>query len=672
MQTQSALSAALFQTGGGRPRLNWHRAIAALPCFLIGSVLLTASGCGGDDPPEDKKGGESGSDAGESNSTGGATAGSSPKSSGTEEVVSNVRLIEDGLTKAEREEFFHLTMGSELFPLRWMQNLISSSTGKPFLENVERFGLVPDPNNPDGLPIGLTAADSIDVRGVGKMVGMNCSACHTGVVTHNGASVIIVGGSSLFDVTLFTNELFASAGATAKDPEKLVAFVHRLWDSGRGKELPAHDAATKILGHLLKDAAARKSLADELKSLAANAEAAPRGELLQSFKRLAGQAKKDVRQGLLHGLEEKVRGSISRGLGDLKADLKGVSDDLRGQAISHLSEDFFIVARLLAGRVAFMKKLGELKKLNLPVTDGGPGRADDFGAGRNLLFRVETAEPMTGPCSIPPLFDLKGVNWADWDGNTTSTMGRSMLTALAGGAAFNSESFTSTVSTKNLARLEELAAKLKPPAWPVDVLGDLDGEKVKAGEALFKEHCAKCHRPTMVGETNVPMASIYPLSEIGTDPNRLKNYLKPLGDQNFAAVLQKTSQAYLDAANRDAGISAEDAAKMSEGHPNAWRDTDGYAARSLAGIWSTAPYLHNGSVPTLWHVLSSAADRPEKFAVGSSRYDPEKVGFVSEVSDSSPFVFDTGESGNSNSGHEYGAMLSDSEKISLIEYLKSL
>lgn len=670
MAMQSALSAAQFQ----RRRGVWSLAVAVLPCLILGCVLLTASGCGGDDPPESN--GESDSGSGESSNgetTGESTTGTdSTEPSGTQEAVSNVRLIDDGLTESEREEFFHLTMGSELFPLRWMQNMISSSTGKPFLENVERFGLVPDPTNEDGLPIGLTAAKSIDVRGVGKMVGMNCSACHTGVVTYQGKSVIIVGGSSLFDVTLFTNEMVASAAATAKDPEKLLAFVNRLWKSGRGAELPSHKAGLAILSGVVKDAKLRTALTSRIKAVSENASSAAHGELLNDFKRLAGQAQKDIRGGLLHGLEEKVHTAISSKLHELDIDLSDVSDDIKNQAVKRLTEDVFIVARLLAGRIAFMKKLGELQKLDLPQTNGGPGRADDFGAGRNLLFSVETAQPMTGPCSIPPLFDVAGVHWADWDGNTSSTMGRSMLTALAGGAAFNTNDFTSTVPPQNLARLEEIAAKLKPPAWPADVLGELDKEKVAAGETLFKEHCAKCHRPAMVDATDAPKDAIYPLEELGTDPNRLKNYLKPLGNQNFAEALQKTSQAYLDQAAKDAGFSEEDAAKWSEGHPNVWRDTNGYAARSLAGIWSTAPYLHNGSVPTLWHVLSPAADRPEKFSVGSSQYDPEKVGYVSEISDSSPFVFDTTQSGNSNSGHEYGTTLSDSEKMSLIEFLKSL
>jgi hypothetical protein len=104
-----------------------------------------------------------------------------------------------------------------------------------------------------------------------------------------------------------------------------------------------------------------------------------------------------------------------------------------------------------------------------------------------------------------------------------------------------------------------------------------------------------------------------------------------------------------------------------------------YRARSLNGIWATAPYLHNGSVPSLYDLLLPAAPRSEKcakarpktFMVGAREFDPEKVGFVSEGYEG--FKFDTGIRGNRNTGHEYGACaLSPEQRLELIEYLKSL
>jgi hypothetical protein len=106
------------------------------------------------------------------------------------------------------------------------------------------------------------------------------------------------------------------------------------------------------------------------------------------------------------------------------------------------------------------------------------------------------------------------------------------------------------------------------------------------------------------------------------------------------------------------------------GEPNA------YESRVLHGIWATAPYLHNGSVPSLWELLTPPEQRKPFFMVGSKKYDPVNVGYVT---DESPFkdgkLVVSGsdvQPGNGNSGHDFGTKLSDDEKWQLIEYLKQL
>jgi hypothetical protein len=120
-----------------------------------------------------------------------------------------------------------------------------------------------------------------------------------------------------------------------------------------------------------------------------------------------------------------------------------------------------------------------------------------------------------------------------------------------------------------------------------------------------------------------------------------------------------------------------------------------YKARPLNGIWATAPYLHNGSVPTLYDLLgmsdiklttadpdrpANAVTRPDEFGVGSRKYDPVKGGYVTDLNDpENKFVFrvkdDTGAPipGNYNNGHDYGtATLSEEDRMALVEYMKSL
>src|SRR5262245_60173102 len=133
-----------------------------------------------------------------------------------------------GWSAADRELFHHGSMGSELLPLTWMQALTSALTGKPFLDGIERFGLLPDLQNPDRLPVGLSAVASRDLRFTDKVVGINCAACHTAELIYQGKRVRIEGGSGLFQVDAFAAELTASLKATAGDPKELVAFLGRL------------------------------------------------------------------------------------------------------------------------------------------------------------------------------------------------------------------------------------------------------------------------------------------------------------------------------------------------------------------------------------------------------------------------------------------------------------
>jgi hypothetical protein len=96
-----------------------------------------------------------------------------------------------------------------------------------------------------------------------------------------------------------------------------------------------------------------------------------------------------------------------------------------------------------------------------------------------------------------------------------------------------------------------------------------------------------------------------------------------------------------------------------------------YKARPLNGIWATAPYLHNGSVPTLYDLLNPPNQRPSTFYVGRQQFDPKKVGIgTAEVPGA--FRFDTSLQGNWNNGHEYGTSLSGKEKDALLEFLKTL
>jgi hypothetical protein len=109
-----------------------------------------------------------------------------------------------------------------------------------------------------------------------------------------------------------------------------------------------------------------------------------------------------------------------------------------------------------------------------------------------------------------------------------------------------------------------------------------------------------------------------------------------------------------------------------------------YKARPLAGVWATAPYLHNGSVPTLYEMLIPASQRTKKFFISRMYFDPVRVGLAGQPLSAHGFWFDTSIMGNQNIGHEFragysgrpengviGPELTENERWDIIEYLKT-
>jgi hypothetical protein len=118
---------------------------------------------------------------------------------------------------------------------------------------------------------------------------------------------------------------------------------------------------------------------------------------------------------------------------------------------------------------------------------------------------------------------------------------------------------------------------------------------------------------------------------------------------------------------------------FAEGYPWAFQnlrkvEPAGYQAVLLDGLWLRAPFLHNGSVPTIAALLMPPEARPKKFLRGYDVYDPIKVGFISDGAEAQRvgFEYDTSLPGNSNQGHTYGTQLSLDDKRALIEFLKTL
>lgn len=502
-----------------------------------------------------------------------------------------------------------------------------------------------------------------------------------------------------------------------------------------------------------------------------------------------------------------------------------------------------------------------LRKL-YPVHEGF-GRTDALGRIGNTAFgdHLVASNYQSGdaPVSYPYVWNIWKFDWVQYNGSVSQPLARNVGEALGVGAIAPLLSdmreplppharYRSTVDIAGLQRIEHTLQLLKPPRWPENILGAIDGERAARGAALFTQRCQGCHGPH-VAEAARQQASaphkpspglewrmeVIPLAHIGTDPTAARGFIERHYDLSLSGLtntdLQNTLRPLLARAltrdvhfrlrelvrlredagapvgelpallaawphpDRDAGsetavvipeqnFRALDAAltqvsaplpaiptedtrpddplrcdatchlinllwdlrhgaagiertlgklevkKLSEGFAlnlvgiliknrfyadngldaetqqclegfgalDLPQEIAGYKPRPLEGVWATPPFLHNGSVPTLFQMLLPPDKRDAKFFVGRREFDPRHVGYVTQPDadgDEDGFWLDTTIPGNHNSGHAFaadaatwqkhqadpksnplppgviGPEFTDEQRFDLVEYLKS-
>jgi mono/diheme cytochrome c family protein len=251
----------------------------------------------------------------------------------------------------------------------------------------------------------------------------------------------------------------------------------------------------------------------------------------------------------------------------------------------------------------------------------------------------------------PPWWNLKYKRMMYYDGRTPAASVRANMQFLLGEKTLEQFKHLEPVFRD----IQAYLLSLEPPRYPFAI----DATKAERGKAVFEKTCVRCHG-TYGPDSSYP-GKIVPLDVIGTDPERL------LGIS-------------------DRVVSHYNSTWFAEIHPVEPKRV-GYQAPPLNGIWATAPYLHNGSIPTLRCLLESSS-RPPRFTRPSSTefedYDSKHVGWkYQEVSDvelsskkrsahAAHFIYDTSHFGLSNRGHTFGDKLAEKERMDLIEYLKTL
>src|SRR5262245_17779321 len=135
----------------------------------------------------------------------------------------------NGLTPAQRETYYHLSQGSEILPwiLLTAVDVADPGSTKPFVENLERYGLLPDPAREDGLPVGLAVSSNPFTFGM-EFAGITCAACHVGELRHGGKAVRVDGAPNMFNLQLFYSQAVDALMAVADDRGKLWRALKRL------------------------------------------------------------------------------------------------------------------------------------------------------------------------------------------------------------------------------------------------------------------------------------------------------------------------------------------------------------------------------------------------------------------------------------------------------------
>lgn len=547
-------------------------------------------------------------------------------------------------TPTLRDQFYTQDQGARIMPLAWMQAL-QAPDGEPFLHGaLSRYGYLPMPGRAQsGLPVGFTTNGT----GSDMAIGMTCAACHTRQIEVSGTGYRLDGGPAIVDFQSFLKDLDDAVLDVLSSEDSFTAF------------------ADKVLG-----------------GSAGSVETARLKSDLEVWSRR------------FHTLIERSLPDPAWGPARLDA-VSMIFNRLAGLDIGPEENDFMIPENIeVADAPVRYPFLWNAVRQDFTQWPGFAANGNDLlGLSRNLgeVYGVfADFRPLDQPGVIFNR-DFISHNSANWDG---------------------------------LWQLERWIGELGAPEWPWELDRGLaaDGEKI-FNLATDKGGCVECHgkrkgefrslfratwatpvldvgtdtrecriltrtvKTGVLEGTSVPLAgdvmkaeesaiSVLGLSVIGAIVQHGVSLLK---DEHIAGLdqsaLPKDSRSLPDLSDFEdlrKAFPQRDDARIQKG---AAEESCKYESRVLDGIWAAAPYLHNGSVPTLADLLKPAAERPASFVPGPN-YDITNVGMAPDQTMFSHVIETTGcdalDSGNSNCGHEFGTSLSAADKKALLEYLKSI
>ncbi len=545
---------------------------------------------------------------------------------------------EQGWTDDQRLHFHHTAQGTRLVPYDWFMALeqpcLSLLGCDLFADKtyLARFGFLSSQSdsklNPDGLPIGFARQEDFHDPDTGKsyaVVGLTCAACHTGELHYGKYAVQVDGAPAMIEVTEFQKALLLSVGFTQKIPFRYGRFEKRV--------------------------------------LGPNATEDQRTDLKRSFTEFIDRAQFEL---------------------DNAGPGKGIYDNQAG-----------------FNRTDALTRIG------------------------NQVFAVDMHNkanfaPANAPVRFPQVWDASWFTWVQYNSSISDPLVRNVGESLGVRAAAklygaDANDFENSVHIEGLKELEWLLSGpapyqgLRPPNWP-SVFPALDDKRIARGAELYKSICQPCHLPPaeeLVADLKKPQPTYWwensqkkrflivkdvKESFVGTDPHEATDFINRTADSGDLGKGRVSAGVGLELVTNGIVKKFFDKMRLTPEQQIEWRGNRDphdpvvrsepiYKARPLTGIWAVSPYLHNGSVPNLYALLSPQSERPDKFWTGSKEFDAVKVGHdTSELKGA--YLYDVTKPGNSNHGHEFkdgprgngvvGPALSPDDRFALIEYLKSL
>lgn len=634
--------------------------------------------------------------------------------------INLVKTLSQNWSDEESNRFYNVPQGSRLIPLDWFVHLEQPDSRKKFLDSdhIRSLGYIPrlkDDDNPHALPVGFIHDASYEDGTPG--LGLTCAACHTSQINHNGTAFVVDGGPTMGDFELLMKRLALALQQTSENEKKFKEFAENLSvdassDAGavlrssvravarqragyNERNLPEHDdhpfgpgrvdafgaifnevavtfldipqnwhaANAPVSYPCLWDAPQHKSV--QWNGAAEN-RTSPLGEVLFGTKEVGalGRNSGEVLGVFGHVNVNSIELPIPLPYSSTvnKENLIKIENSLKSLWSPKWPEDAFgMLDQAMVARGADVYEKAKCNTCHSIIDRENPKRVVD-----EKIRNVQTDQTML-------------VNFGR-HANTGRLAGRRKT--LTGKETFEKIAPVGVI-LKHVVERSILAPNLEPSSIKATLAGILANNQnesvnelnpgfqmtatIQAGEKLL---IGKFDSLIQKGSDLKVKGGVFRVMQKTPDVAT-----ETVGDQRIdlrsmesiqSAASQLEGIVSVDATESVGGLDAEAEATINDATKEI-----GYKARPLNGIWATAPYLHNGSVPNLVELLKPAAMRVKSFHVGSQEFDPANVGFKN---DPTKPVFDTTAKGisNSNQGHEYGAELSDSERRDLLEYLKSL